>query len=62
MSMCSNIMQYPTRVGKDGRISIPKSIRDFLRIEENDEILVDVVKKDSVEDHKRSLEKPYRRE
>lgn len=52
-------MEFPARIGKGNQITIP---RNFMQIDDlavGDMVIVSVRKKDSVEHHKRTLEKTW---
>lgn len=53
-------MRFPAKLGKRNLITIPKNIADDLELKEGDTVYIDVVKKNSVEAHKKALESPYK--
>jgi AbrB family looped-hinge helix DNA binding protein len=55
-------MQFPIKIGKRWQVQIPKTVREYLSLKEGDQVLMEITKKDSIEDHKRNVEKLFRRE
>lgn len=48
--------------GMGWQIQIPKTVREYLSLKEGDQVLMEITKKDSIEDHKRNVEKSFRRD
>lgn len=53
-------MQFPTKLLKDGKITVPKNIREYLGVNEGDSIIVDVVTPDHVSKLKGNLEDKWK--
>jgi AbrB family looped-hinge helix DNA binding protein len=60
--MLCYLMQFPIKIGKRWQVQIPKTVREYLSLKEGDQVLMEITKKDSIEDHKRNVEKLFRRE
>ena len=54
-------MDFPATIAKRFQITIPVEIVKFLDVKIGDQVIVSIRKKDSVETHKRNLEKPFRK-
>ena len=54
-------MDFPATIAKKAQLTIPSEMMKFLDLSVGDQVIVSIRKKDSVETHKRTLEKPFRK-
>ncbi len=54
-------MKFPAKVVRGYMITIPANIRNFDDIKVGDEVVVEVVKKDSIEHNKEKFDSHFRR-
>lgn len=52
-------MEFPAKIGKGNQITIPRNIMEIDQLGLGDMVIVSVRKKDSIEHHKRTLEKTW---
>lgn len=54
-------MEFPAKIGKKYVVQIPKNIRSFEGLQEGDQVIIRIERKDSIERSKVRIEEPWAR-